>query len=249
MKRRVILASASPRRRELLARIGVDFEVLVSESEERTAETEPAKVVVALAAEKARAVARMIKAEGGEAPAGTCGAKAPGGEPAAEAFCENLSAGVCTGDAFGKNAEKAACGGQTGASAAAVVSEESPTLVLGADTIVALDKQILGKPRDAADARQMLRELSGRSHHVLTGVCGIYLPEGRETAFFEETEVMVDKLSEAEIEAYIASGEPFDKAGAYGIQGLFSRHVRGIVGDYFNVVGFPLHSVYKTFFI
>ena len=195
MNRRVILASASPRRRELLARIGIAFEVLVSESEELTAEKEPSKVVVALAREKARAAARLAEAAGGGA-----------------------------GEEF------------------------SPTLVLGADTIVVLDGQILGKPKDAGEARRMLRGLSGRPHHVLTGVCGVYLPEGREETFFEDTEVVVDELSDAEIEAYVASGEPFDKAGGYGIQGGFSKHVRGITGDYFNVVGLPLHHMYKTFF-
>ena len=209
MNRRVILASASPRRRELLARIGIAFEVLVSESEELTAEKEPSKVVVSLAREKARAAARL-----------------------AEAAAREPAAAVRPGEAAGGGAGE----------------EFSPTLVLGADTIVVLDGQILGKPKDAGEARRMLRGLSGRPHHVLTGVCGVYLPEGREETFFEDTEVVVDELSDAEIEAYVASGEPFDKAGGYGIQGSFSKHVRGITGDYFNVVGLPLHHMYKTFF-
>ena len=221
MRRRVILASASPRRRELLARIGVDFDVLVSESEERTEESQPSKVVVSLARGKARAVADMLESAGslsGE----IAGLTKPGAERPALKWAAERSEPK--------------------------PDAERPALVLGADTIVVLDGKILGKPRDASAARQMLRSLSGRSHHVLTGVCGIYLPEGREKVFFEETEVMVDTLSDAEIEAYLASGEPFDKAGSYGIQGIFSRHVRGIIGDYFNVVGLPLHRVYKTFF-
>ena len=219
MRRRVILASASPRRRELLERIGVEFEVLVSDSEERTEETEASKVVVSLARGKARAVAGMPESSGGRAGEG-------GDRPSPEACAKNAP-GEGEGPKDGR---------------------DRPSLVIGADTIVVLDGRILGKPRDAAEARQMLRALSGRSHHVLTGVCGIYLPEGREKAFFEETEVLVDALTDAEIEAYIASGEPFDKAGGYGIQGIFSRHVRGITGDYFNVVGLPLHRVYKAFF-
>ena len=246
----VILASASPRRRELLGRIGVTFDVMVSEAEEVTEETEPVEVVKALARAKARAVAAQFSAE----------------EPAV----------VPLAGTSGQSVSKRLGAGQS-------------ILVLGADTIVVLDGKILGKPHSKAEAWQMLRSLSGRTHEVYTGVCGIYLagafdkcfsedteesaesfagkakarpeafaesfaeegsvwPGAFEKCFAEETKVSVAELSEDEIAAYIASGEPFDKAGGYGIQGLFARHVTGIAGDYFNVVGFPLHRVYREFF-
>ena len=235
----VILASASPRRRELLGRIGVTFDVMVSEAEEVTEETEPVEVVKALARAKARAVAVQFSAE----------------EPAV----------VPLAGTSGQSVSKRLGAGQS-------------ILVLGADTIVVLDGKILGKPHSKAEAWQMLRSLSGRTHEVYTGVCGIYLPEAFaegfmgeaktraeafaegfaeespvrpgafEKCFAEETKVSVAELSEDEIAAYIASGEPFDKAGGYGIQGLFARHVTGIAGDYFNVVGFPLHRVYREIF-
>ena len=111
-------------------------------------------------------------------------------------------------------------------------------VVIAADTVVCLDDEILGKPADAADAARMLRALSGRDHRVFTGVT---VARGdRVLSDFEETAVHFRALSEREIEAYIATGEPMDKAGAYGIQGRASLFVRGIEGDYFNVVGLPL---------
>jgi len=128
-------------------------------------------------------------------------------------------------------------------------------VVLGADTIVVVDGQILGKPRDAADAARMLRLLSGRRHHVITAVClagpvsaGASDREPR-TAFqdarSETTLVTVDKLNDEDIQSYIATGEPMDKAGAYGIQGIASRWISRIEGDYFNVVGLPVALVYR----
>ena len=111
-------------------------------------------------------------------------------------------------------------------------------VVIAADTIVCLDDEILGKPSDEEDAERMLKALSGRDHRVFTGVT--VARGGRVLSDYEETAVHFRPLSEREIEAYIATGEPMDKAGAYGIQGRASLFVRAIEGDYFNVVGLPL---------
>jgi septum formation protein len=116
--------------------------------------------------------------------------------------------------------------------------------VLGADTVVVLDEHLLEKPRDAADAARMLRLLSGRGHTVVTGIC-LVSDHGAAVAH-EETRVYFSTLSEAEIEEYVASGEPVDKAGAYAIQGLASKFITRIDGDYFNVVGLPVALVYST---
>ncbi|MCR5718743.1 MAG: Maf family protein [Oscillospiraceae bacterium] len=113
--------------------------------------------------------------------------------------------------------------------------------VLGCDTIVILNDEIMGKPKDRDDAHRMLRALSGESHSVLTG-CSLY--HGKQTTVFTtETLVTFYPLSDAEIEAYLDTGEPFDKAGAYGIQGKGSLLVREIEGDYFNVVGLPVAAL------
>ena len=110
--------------------------------------------------------------------------------------------------------------------------------VIGADTVVAIDGKILGKPADKADAAAMLGELSGKTHSVFTGVTVI--KNGAEHTFYCETKVEFYPLTDDEIERYIATGEPLDKAGAYGIQGYGSLLVKGIEGDYFNVVGLPV---------
>lgn len=115
-------------------------------------------------------------------------------------------------------------------------------VTLGADTTVAVDGEILGKPRDAADAQRMLQKLSGRTHEVLTGFC-LYNGELARPGI-ELTHVSFLELNAEEISDYVASGEPMDKAGAYGIQGLASRFVYGIKGCYFNVVGLPVSRVY-----
>jgi septum formation protein len=138
---------------------------------------------------------------------------------------------------------------------ASVVFQERPQdYVLGADTIVVIDNNILGKPRDAADAARMLRLLSGRTHKVVTGVCLVTpsmrscesTPEGREAITVSETTlVSMDKITEEEICDYIATGEPMDKAGAYAIQGIASRWINCIEGDYSNVVGLPVRRVYR----
>jgi nucleoside triphosphate pyrophosphatase len=118
-----------------------------------------------------------------------------------------------------------------------------PAIVIAADTVVALDERILGKPRSEADARQMLEMLSGRTHNVLTGVTMIRLPDAERIEFVESTLVHFAALPEEEITRYLATEEPQDKAGAYGIQGRAGRYIPRIEGCYFNVVGLPLARV------
>ena len=116
-------------------------------------------------------------------------------------------------------------------------------IVLGADTVVVVDEEILGKPADAVQAAQMLRRLSGREHLVVTGIC-LKAPSAR-VVDAESTRVRLVRLSEQEIQGYVASGEPLDKAGAYAIQGLASKFIDRVEGCYFNVVGLPVALVYK----
>ncbi|HSC45524.1 MAG TPA: Maf family protein [Candidatus Acidoferrum sp.] len=115
-----------------------------------------------------------------------------------------------------------------------------PAIVIAADTVVALDGAILGKPRTSEDARQMLEKLSGRTHSVITGVALIRLPDAERREFTDITQVHFSSLSNEEILKYLSSGEPFDKAGSYGIQGIAGRFIPRIDGCYFNVVGLPL---------
>ena len=180
---RLILASASPRRQEILGNAGFDFEVRPSSVNEDPLPGElPEAMVTRLAREKALQVAA-------EAPPGS--------------------------------------------------------IVLGADTTVVVDAEIMAKPTDASDAARMLRRLSGRSHFVLTGVCLVDAPERVAASGCERTEVRFRELSDADIRDYVASGEPFDKAGAYAVQGRASRFVTRIDGCYFNVVGLPVALVGK----
>ena len=125
---------------------------------------------------------------------------------------------------------------QKGEATALLSSPED--VILAADTVVVLDDQILGKPKDAEDAMKMLTALSGRSHLVLTGVTVI--AGGKTTCLCEETEVVFRTLSQEEIRAYVATGEPMDKAGAYGIQGYAAMFISAIRGDYYNVMGLPV---------
>lgn len=121
---------------------------------------------------------------------------------------------------------------------AAAIGPAQDQIVIGADTIVVLEEKVLGKPRDAEDAANMLRSLSGRTHQVMTGVCVL---KGKQVLTHTEvTQVTFRPLTEAEIQTYVASKEPMDKAGAYGIQGGAARFVEGIVGDYYNVMGLPV---------
>lgn len=184
---RILLASASPRRRELLEQIGLPFEVVVSHVEEVITETEPGKVVEQLSAQKAEAVAGSLV-------------------------------------------------------------EPEETLVIGADTVVAAENTILGKPKDAAHAVEMLRLLAGRTHAVYTGVTLILRGASGETArktFHERTDVSFYPMEKAEIRQYVATGDCMDKAGAYGIQGFCARYISGINGDYNNVVGLPVGRLYQ----
>jgi septum formation protein len=182
----LILASASPRRRELLAQAGFTFEVHPAHiPEDPLPGEEPIAYVTRLARAKAQTVFEQIAKNSADSK-------------------ENLA-------------------------------------VLGADTTVTLDGQILGKPAAAADAARMLRLLSGRSHRVITGVA-LATEQGTEVAA-EVTAVRFLTISDAEIEAYIATGEPMDKAGAYAIQGRAARWIPRIEGCYFNVVGLPLALV------
>ena len=145
-----------------------------------------------------------------------------------------------------------ACAERLAREKARVVLFQHPgKLVLGADTIVVVDGEILGKPRDEADAVRMLHLLSGRTHQVITGVCLVgtlrtenqKLETGFEDTRSESTLVTMTTLSDEDIRSYIASGEPMDKAGAYAIQGMASRWIPRIDGDYFNVVGLPVALV------
>jgi len=127
------------------------------------------------------------------------------------------------------------------AKAAAAASKDPEAVVLGADTTVVVQGQVLGKPLDSADAARMLRLLSGRTHDVLTGIC---LRKGlRSLVHVESSRVRIAALSDAEIEWYIGTGEPFDKAGGYAVQGLASRFIEAVEGSYSNVVGLPVASV------
>lgn len=195
--KKIILASGSPRRKELLAQIGLSFTVRVSEADEHTEETKPEKLVCILSERKALAVWDELTEE-----------------------------------------------------------EKKESILIGADTVVAVDDRILGKPADETEAFQMIKLLQGRSHQVYTGVTilrqgGLQpLEEGTGTCgiqkkqFFEKTDVLVYPMSEEEITAYVKTGEPLDKAGAYGIQGSFAAYIQGINGDYSNVVGLPVGRLY-----
>lgn len=120
-----------------------------------------------------------------------------------------------------------------------------PALIIAADTVVSADSKFFGKPRDADEGREMLRQLSGRTHKVHTGLAVLRLPDQATRVELETTEVSFAPVSEEEINAYISTGEPFDKAGAYAIQGRGGRYVTRIEGCYFNVVGLPLALLYR----
>ena len=181
---KIILASGSPRRKELLAQIGMEFQVIKSSAEEVITKAAPEEIVMELSAQKAENVAQAVE----------------------------------------------------------------QGIVLGADTIVWLDGRVLGKPKDRADAFRMLNQLQGKCHSVFTGVTLIQRWEGKTQkvrSFAEETRVRVHGMSREEIESYLDTGDPFDKAGSYGIQGPFAAYVDGIEGDYNTVVGLPLASLYQ----
>lgn len=185
---RIILASQSPRRRELLAQLGLSFEVMPAYGEERSGAQDPGARVEELAAAKAREVAGRLEKE-----------------------------------------------------------SDRERLIIGADTLVVKNGEILGKPRDEEDAKRMLALLSGTAHQVCTGLCLILIKGDQrvERHFHETTHVNFAEMTDKEIDDYVASGEPMDKAGAYGIQSGAARFVTGIQGDYSNVVGLPVARLYQ----
>ncbi len=184
---RLILASASPRRKEIMELMGLHFNVIPSHCEEIITEREPEKIVMELSRQKAEDVASTAQ----------------------------------TGD-----------------------------IVIGSDTIVALEHRILGKPHSREDAFQMLSSIAGRVHHVYTGVtlirCGDPASEDAKKVetFYEQTEVHVAAMTAEEINSYLDLGEYRDKAGSYGIQGHFAPFITGIKGDYYNVMGLPAAALY-----
>ena len=193
----MILASASPRRKELLEQIGAEFVICPAKGEEVITETDPSAVVMELSRQKAEEVAYGVL------------------------IYNKQHADLAT---------------------------PQDILVIGADTVVAYENQILGKPKDEEDARHMLTMLSGKTHSVYTGVTFVFIDkEGRtgEHCFFEKTDVCMYPLKEEEIDRYIQSGDPMDKAGSYGIQGRFAIHIKEIRGDYNNVVGLPVARLYQ----
>ena len=180
---KLILASASPRRKELLGKIGLEFNIIPAKGEEVVTKNLPWEVVEELSFQKAKEIADMQMEE---------------------------------------------------------------CIVIGSDTIVAKGEKIMGKPKDEADAYQMLSEIAGDVHQVYTGVTLIRTgKEPKVITFAEKTDVHLYPMSEKEIYSYIATKDPMDKAGAYGIQGDFAIHVKGIEGDYYNVVGLPIGKVYQ----
>lgn len=180
----IILASASPRRREILENLNIKFKTVVASCDETIDENMTCEEAVMInSLRKATAVAKVVVDK----------------------------------DAF----------------------------VIGADTVVVLDGEILTKPKNAEDAKNMLKKLSARAHNVLTGLTVFDVLHAQSTSVCETTTVYFKTLSDEEIESYIATGEPMDKAGAYGIQGIAGMFIEKIEGDYFNVVGLPVAKLYK----
>jgi septum formation protein len=181
---RIILASKSPRRKEILQNLGIEFEIITADADESSDITDPDLLVTTLAQRKGRAVL--------------------------ETFSSN----------------------------------KEDCVVIACDTLVYANGEFLGKPRDRDDALRMLKMLSGAEHFVVSGI--YVFAGGKEAVAAARTTVVFDTMSERDIEWYIDSGEPFDKAGAYAIQGKASAYIRGIEGDYFNVVGLPVNLLCRT---
>jgi septum formation protein len=190
---KLILASASPRRAQILCDAGIRFDVLSADIDESRLPGEPGEAMVRrLAESKARAA-----------------------WPRAAAAADADAAG-------------------------------EPCVVIGADTVVEIGGDVLGKPGTAEAARAMLQRLSGTRHRVLTGLAMLRVPDGAARVDVASTDVWFAAMTQDEIAEYVATGEPLDKAGAYGIQGFGGRFVERIDGCYFNVVGLPLALVYRT---
>lgn len=186
---KIILASASPRRKELLEQIGVDFEIAVSDKETAIDGGDPIEACRTQAYNKAVDIVEKSRLK----------------------YCDK------------------------------------DFVVISADTIVAIEGKILGKPKDKSDARQMLETLSGRKHRVYTAVFVYNSLKDSYESFVEDTPVEVASLSIEEIEDYLEKKEPYDKAGAYAIQGYFSRYIVGIEGDYYDVMGLPVGRLYRNY--
>ncbi|MBQ8409749.1 MAG: septum formation protein Maf [Clostridia bacterium] len=180
---RVILASKSPRRKEILETLGVKFEIRVADADESSDVKDPELLVQALAQKKGRAVLEGLE-------------------------------------------------------------DKNDCLLIACDTLVYAEGEFLGKPKDVADATRMMRMLSGKAHIVVSGLYLYY--DGREVGASAVTKVCFDQLSDSEIEDYVNTSEPYDKAGGYAVQGLAGKFVKGIEGDYFNVVGLPVNLLYRT---
>lgn len=205
---RLVLASASPRRRELLSQIGLEFTVMPSTKEENANTTEAGALVQELSRQKAVDIWEQLSGGQGQNP---------------DADQEQISEETQEPNLNGKR--------------------QPELLVIGADTVVCCEGKILGKPHSREAAAEMLTALQGRSHEVYTGVT-LY-SQSETVTFFECTQVEFYPMTEVEISEYIDSKEPMDKAGAYGIQGLGARFVKGIRGDYNNVVGLPVGRLYQ----
>ncbi len=184
---KLILASASPRRREILNTLGVPFTIRTADADETCDLPDPGARVETIATRKCLATLEALTAEG---------------------------------------------------------ELDEDTVILAADTLVTLDADFLGKPRDEADVRAMIYRLRGRAHTVSSGICLWH--KGVIATAHELTEVIFAPMTDADVEAYIQTGESFGKAGAYAIQGYAARFIEGIHGDYFNVVGLPVHRLYRT---
>lgn len=181
--KKIILASGSPRRKELLERLKLTFEVQISQIDEEAYEkTRPGQYVETLAFEKASDIAKHI---------------------------------------------------------------DTDAIVIGCDTVVVLDNQILGKPANHEQAKDYLKALSGRSHDVYSGIAILDVRSGKQYIAHEITKVQMKSLDDYEIDHYITTGEPADKAGAYGIQGIGAVFIEGIAGDYYNVMGMPINRLYR----
>ena len=182
--RKIVLASASPRRKELLSQIGIDFRIDVSKAAENAGSHEPGEIVKDLSYTKAMEVYQR---------------------------------------------------------------QSEDVIVIGADTIVYVNGKVLGKPKDVQDAYEMIHMLQGAVHQVYTGVTLVWREnmEVRHASFYEMTEVELYPMSDEEINQYVSMKEPYDKAGGYAVQGYFARYVKGINGDYNNVVGLPVGRLYQ----
>lgn len=191
---KIILASGSPRRREILENLGLKFEISVADADERSDELDPCKRVMALAAIKGRATLENLRGNGADK--------------------------LREGDAL------------------------HDTLIIACDTLVYAHGEFLGKPRDEADAKRMLLSLSDSEHEVISGIY-LYL-NGKEITRAASTAVVFDRMSEEDVDRYVEGGEPMDKAGAYAVQGKAAAYIRGIRGDYFNVVGLPVNLLRNT---